>query len=297
MNIPKQFHDFYQQYWKDRWQTLLPALLQPAPKIVRLNPFIDQATKDKWKGSLTPFVSPWGLKNAFLWGEHLKQIPRDEHSGLLLFYVSDSVSYLISQVLPVDKGQQFLDMCASPGGKTLGLIERLSVDQFLLSNEPNYSRRQRLVRNLRQYLPPQLREKIQVCGQSGGLFAKTHPQFFSGILIDAPCSGERHLLRSRFHLSRWTPRYSQNLQFKQYELLSGAWASLKPGGYLLYSVCSVSPGEGDGVVQKLVAKKGQLERCQLNLAFSEPTEWGYYFLPDRAPGGPFYVSLLRKTER
>jgi 16S rRNA C967 or C1407 C5-methylase (RsmB/RsmF family) len=72
---------------------------------------------------------------------------------------------------------------------------------------------------------------------------------------------------------------------------------LKAGGSLVYSTCSINPGENDGVAARLAAKDGE------GLCFDPPdsgrgerTEYGLLLMPDRSGGaGPMYVCRVRKA--
>jgi len=71
---------------------------------------------------------------------------------------------------------------------------------------------------------------------------------------------------------------------------------LAPGGCLVYSTCSINPGEDDGVASRLVAKHGaRLEVLRVEAPGSEATELGCIVLPDRAGGrGPMYIFKARR---
>jgi 16S rRNA C967 or C1407 C5-methylase (RsmB/RsmF family) len=72
---------------------------------------------------------------------------------------------------------------------------------------------------------------------------------------------------------------------------------LAPGGCLLYSTCSINPGENDGVVARLLKKYGgQFEILAADLPGSEPTDYGSIILPDSSGGiGPMYVFKAKKA--
>ena len=98
-------------------------------------------------------------------------------------------------------------------------------------------------------------------------------------------------------MAKWTPKRGAKLAIRQYALLAAAWQALKPGGYVLYSTCSINPKENDGVIAKLInRKKEEVEKLEspLEVENLERTEYGYILLPDRAKAGPIYFSLLQK---
>lgn len=284
------FDSFYRQQWQDRWGALREALLATEQQVARKNLFSDASTE-----ALNSFTK-LDLPQCFEVTPELRSsLPRGSEN-LLGFYILDPASVWIARALQVQSGDIVLDACAAPGGKTLVLIEALGEDGQLLANEPSPARRDRLMRVIQQYVSRDVRERVRVTGKDAGLFSKTHPETFDRILVDAPCSGERHLLANPAELAKWSPARTSKLAQTQYALLSGALEALKPGGTLVYSTCSLSKEENDEVVRRFLKKKG--DRIQVSPlevpAEGEPTEFGVFFLPDRSGFGPLYACRLQK---
>jgi 16S rRNA C967 or C1407 C5-methylase (RsmB/RsmF family) len=120
---------------------------------------------------------------------------------------------------------------------------------------------------------------------------------FDLVLIDAPCSGEKHLLVNRKELQSWTPSRSKKLSQLQYSLICAGYLCLKAGGVLVFSTCSVSPLENQSVVAKLMERYPEkLKELPVKECFSgqEKCEWGYQLFPDQAQMGPIYWCALKK---
>jgi 16S rRNA C967 or C1407 C5-methylase (RsmB/RsmF family) len=289
--IPK-IQKFYEAFWKERWPALESALLSPGTQVIRRNQFADNLNSRKWPKPF-PF---WNLPNCYQMEPEFKTDIQRADNGLLEYYILDPGSVLIAQTLPL--GERILDMCAAPGGKTLILAERMSNTSEIIANEPHPDRRRRLTKNIRGYLPEPIRNRIWVSGKKGGLFAKSAPETFNSILIDAPCSGERFLIQESLASQElWNEKRSQKLAQEQYNLLTSGFYALKPGGFVLFSTCSLSPLEGDPVVERLKQKKGDffdIIRFESDVPYLEPTPFGYRILPDKSGMGPFYLTLLQK---
>lgn len=293
-----EFDTFYSKMWGTRWPYLRSSLFQRENQVARYNIFsglLAQETIEFQKISLL------GLQNIFACTDQLRKvIPRSENE-LLSFYIMDPASIWIAEQLSVQSGNQVLDMCAAPGGKTLCLIEKISDEGQLIANDSSPGRRDRLIKVIQQYVPRNIRERVRVSGKVGGLFAKSHEEQFDRILVDAPCSGERHLINNDSELKKWSPKRTERLAQEQYSLLVAALHACKPGGEIIYSTCSLSNIENDGVINMLLQKKSKwfrdacVEIKILDLPEgAERTQHGVYFLPDALGIGPLFACSLRK---
>lgn len=246
------------------------------------------------------FGDRWpALRAALL--EPVKHVAWDEK--LLKPYFLDAGSVAAALALPKPSSSKVLDMCAAPGGKSLVLAGLLDEGSTLTSNEFSRDRKNRLVTVLDQHLPPLLRARVSVTGYDASRWSRYEKGAYDRILLDAPCSSERHVLSSPPYLAEWSPARVKNLALRQWALLSGAWLVLAPGGSLVYSTCALSPKENDEVVEKLLAKYPDAKVCEIEmderfravLPVSEGTRFGRHVLPDTAGGaGPLYYALVRK---
>lgn len=284
------FNDYYKEFWKERWDLLLEALKNQEFQVARKNLFSNVETS-----ALQKFCPP-SYPQCYQVTDSLRaELPRGSE-GLLGFYIMDPASVWIANLLQVQPGDRVLDMCAAPGGKTLCLIEALRDSGELIANEPSPQRRERLMKVIQQYIPRTVRDRVRVSGKSGGLFSKSDPVSFDRILVDAPCSGERHLIANKKEMLNWTPSRSKRLAQEQYSLLSGALEALKPGGVLVYSTCSLSLQENDQVLSQLLKKKSdkfQFDEFEIPER-AERTKFGVYFLPDQLGFGPLFASRMIK---
>ena len=165
-------------------------------------------------------------------------------------YWLDEASLLTASLLPVSSGSTVLDMCAAPGGKSLVLAKATGKTGFLTANDRSPDRRERL-RKVLYSLRDDIRPEIRITGfnaESWGLYEK---EAYDAVLLDAPCSSERHVLNDEKYLSQWSPSRPKRLAISQYAMLSSALMAVKYDGYILYSTCSINPGENEEVVQKL----------------------------------------------
>ncbi len=225
-----------------------------------------------------------------------EQIPYSR--GLLRPYFLDRASLLAAESLEVGDGHRVLDLCAAPGGKSLVLAGAMGGRGTLTVNERSSARRARLVRVLDEHLPEEVRNRIDVTGHDAARWGLHEQNAYDRVLLDVPCSSERHLLHSPPHLDAWSPARTKHLAVQAYAMLASGFEALVPGGMLLYSTCALSPLENDRVVEKLLRKKG--DRCEtlaLRLPEGEETEHGLQIWPDRSGGiGPIYCARIGKRE-
>jgi 5-methylcytosine rRNA methyltransferase NSUN4 len=270
------FDQFYSQFWGPRWPRLRQALEGSEQLVARKNLFSDFAEN--------PSVE-----------EIRKAVPRGPN-GLLAFYLMDKGSIAAATSLEVQAGDLVLDLCAAPGGKSLILIEGLAESGEILLNDVSAARRDRLKKVIQQYVPQNVRPRVRITGKDGGVFSKTHPETFDRILVDAPCSGERHLLKSPEHFKEWKPSVSARLAQRQYALVSGAIEAVKPGGRIVYSTCSLSDLENDQVIGRILEKKSdRISLLQIETE-AEKTKFGNVYLPDESGFGPLYWAVLEKKD-
>jgi len=283
------FHEYYRGIYGPRWDSLAEALAGPSRPCglrVRLEGGYD----------LLPPSQSQGNPGCGCAGAEEGQAAGPDAGDPAVFHLDEaSVAAAAALVLPSEG--QILDACAAPGGKSLVLAARMGPGLRLLCNELSQDRRRRLVAVLDASLPPGIRSRVSVLGADAASLCLRRPEAFGAVLLDAPCSSERHVLADPSALSAWTPSRPRALARRQYALLSSAFLMLAPGGSLVYSTCSINPGENDGVAQRLMERHGdRLSLDRAGIEGAEPTGFGCIIMPDSAEGaGPMYVFRARKT--
>lgn len=204
-----------------------------------------------------------------------------------LVSVQDEASQLIAEILPLAPDLRVLDACAAPGGKSSALLEAEPTLRILALD-----REERRLTRMRDNLA-RLGQHAEVrCADiTADSFAVDS---FDRILLDVPCSAtgviRRHpdikLLRSAAEVAA--------LCDTQRALLRAAWPLLAPGGYLLYSTCSVLADENQHQIQRFLAEHPAAQLQSLPQVGAVPGTCGLQLLP--TPEGPdgFFYALLRK---
>jgi len=217
-------------------------------------------------------------------------------------YVMDRASIVAAEVLGVCPGDEVLDLCAAPGGKTLILLEALKRSGQLTANELSRDRRIRLQKVIEDHVPLAHREQVRITGFDGNQFGLKKAGAYDRVLLDAPCSSERHLLHEDPLMRDWKESRTRQLAMRQYSLLCSALLALRPEGVLVYATCSISPLENDGVVERLLTRKKESVMMMplsddeiARIPGVEKTSAGYRIFPDGDDGaGPIFFARLKK---
>lgn len=229
-------------------------------------------------------------------------------------YYIDAASVLCAGCLPVGGAESILDMCAAPGGKTLILASRMDENAVLLANERSKDRYCRLSNVVKTFLPESVSSRISLSCADGSVLCRNdkNRERFDSILLDAPCSSERHVFNDKKYLTQWTKNRVKSLSMAQWSLLSSAFLMLKSGGHILYSTCALADDENDGVISRLLKKYESASVLEIDIAEkktelmnrfgwldhlpdTERTIYGYRILPDVSEGaGPIYFCLVKK---
>jgi 16S rRNA C967 or C1407 C5-methylase (RsmB/RsmF family) len=294
------FHNHYSSIWgEERWHdALLPALLTPTRHAALINTFAqDETISKELDGEQIPSLPCLQRSDGVF------PPPRKTPSGLLSHYILDAASVLVATLLDVHPDHSVLDLCAAPGGKSIVIAQ--SRPASLHSNEPDTSRNKRLAANLKSYLPADFPSKvIRLDGSDKrAIFPLSQ---YDRILIDAPCSSERHILHKHatnataLEMMNWKASHTKTLARTQIALLSNALRLIKPGGRIVYATCSLSPEENDEVIGRCQAKfdfdivDAEIDEGGLDL-LSEKTNFGRIVLPDHPGGGrwgPLYFCVI-----
>ena len=158
------------------------------------------------------------------------------------WWVQDLAASLPARLVPAE-ASQVLDLCAAPGGKTMQLA---AAGHQTTSVDASQNRLARLRENLvRTHLKAQLVPADATTWVPG--------RDFDAILLDAPCSATGTFRRHPEVLYRARPKVIAEGAELQVKLLGRAVQWLKPGGTLVYSVCSLEPGEGEAVIGDFLA--------------------------------------------
>ena len=280
---------------EDEAQQLLNALDNEAPTSIRISQAKSEYFNLLKKGDLSSSVVPWCP-----WGYYLDKRPTFTGDALFhagAYYVQEASSMLIYQVKQLlgEDSIVALDLCAAPGGKSTLLLDMLPQGSVLVSNE--------IVRHRANILE----ENLLKWGNPNSIITSTTPKslgkatgLFDMMLVDAPCSGEGMFRKDMQAREEWQPNSPTLCADRQRLILFDVWDSLKEGGLLIYSTCTINQEENEDIVQYIVEILGAEA---INLGDIPGGVWKspfsqspcYRMLPHKAKGEGLFMAVLRKT--
>ena len=223
-----------------------PVLLERAPVDLRVN--AARADRDtilaQFPGAVAAPHSPWGIR--------LPSDTRvDDHLAYLegLIEVQDEGSQLIALACDAKNCQKIIDLCAGAGGKSLALAAA-APRALILACDSNRVRLSKLAPRAikagaeietRLLSPPRELEELADWREQADL-----------VLVDAPCSGSGTWRRNPEGRWRLTPDRLDRVVALQQRLLGIGAELLRPGGRLVYAVCSILSREGAGQIDRFL---------------------------------------------
>jgi len=219
-----------------------------------------------------------------------------------LFTVQDESSMLVAHVVWPAPGQEILDVCAGPGGKSTHLAQLMENKGLIVACDV-HEHRLRLIEDNARRLGVTI---IKTVLADATKMAADHEAKYDLILVDAPCSG-LGVLRRRAD-SRWRKQEGDihALAGLQKQIIENAISLLKVGGRLVYSTCTIEPEENEENIARIIREHPELRAVNLISYMpyevetdEEKLELGrgvrqYLPFADNMEG--FFIAALEKTD-
>ncbi len=185
------------------------------------------------------------------------------HAGA--FYMQEPSASSVVEALGIEEGDFVLDLCASPGGKSTQAAAKLNGKGVLLSNEFVGSRVAPLVSN------------IERMGITNAVVTSARPdvlcpqlkEVFDKVIVDAPCSGEGMFRKEAAAVENWSMENVLACAERQKKILQSAAECVKPGGKMVYSTCTYSFHENEGVIDWFLKNRTDFRLVKPQISFGE----------------------------
>ncbi len=293
-------------------ERLLEELDKPLPTSIRINPLkVDpRAALADWRERYGWQTLPVPYCETGWWVTESRTSPSQtiEHR-LGEYYIQDAASMLPVELFDFDdlEAPLTLDMAASPGGKTTHITARTGDRGLVIANDSSASR----ITALRLVLQQWGAVNVAVTRFPGESFGGWFPETFDRALLDAPCSMQG-LRTSEAHPMRpVTEKETAGLALRQERLLESALRSVRVGGQVVYSTCTLAPEEDEAVLDALLRRfpgafeivepTGKLPAPAPALAsygeqvFDPMVQRAARLWPHRFGTSGFFAALLRKV--
>lgn len=262
---------------------------------------------EEWK-KICPFNTeeiPWCQNGFIINGSAKADISKHPYYFAGMYYIQEPSAMVPASVLQIESGDKVLDLCAAPGGKAVEIAAKLNGSGFLVANDISASRAAALAKNL------QMAGALNtvVTAETPERLSLHFKEYFDKILLDVPCSGEGMFRRKPDMVKDWLDKGPSYYAALQENILKEAYIMLKPGGSLVYSTCTFSIEEDEGMVQWFIDTYKDMEICKVphkdGFSYGRPDllEHGCEELkrcirifPHIAKGEGHFAALLHKKE-
>lgn len=263
----------------------------PRPRYIRVNPLLNRGRTGlplelrKYSSHLVEVDS----------GIHLLEGPPSVFAGYFevgLFQVQDLASFLAVKSVDPAPGEDVLDLCAAPGGKTATLAQLMKNRGRIISVDYSESRMESWRRETERL---GVRIASPLIGDASSLGLKGE---FDLVIVDPPCSGTGILDRNprmKWHLS---PRLVQKFSLLQSRMLEESSKYTRSGGRLLYCTCSLTLEENELVVSKFLTTHTDFETRPILAHHGSPGLRGLSncrrFYPHRDRTAGYFIARLER---
>ncbi|QMU07762.1 16S rRNA (cytosine(967)-C(5))-methyltransferase RsmB [Levilactobacillus suantsaii] len=285
------------QLGAEKTQSILATINQPAAQSVRVNTAVTTKTEAKAELEMAGFT----VTESEVSGEGLRidgqPASRSELFNQGQMTIQDESAMLPVEALQLQPGDQVLDACAAPGGKTTQIAAALDPEKGgQVTALDLHEKKVKLIAKNAARL--QVADRVNAMALDA---RKVDSEFsdatFDKILVDAPCSGIGLIRRKPEIRYDKTPQDSEHLQTIQLAILDAVSRKLKPQGTLVYSTCTILATENDDVVAQFLATHPNFESVRVTTtknvkADRETATLSIY--PDDFDTDGFFVSAFRR---
>ncbi|MBR3128039.1 MAG: NOL1/NOP2/sun family putative RNA methylase [Solobacterium sp.] len=262
--MKQEYLDEIKAVLKEDYEAYIEALQQPAVRGFRVNTLkIDPDSffsLTGWQRRPTPFAA-----NGFYLDDDLPVSQQNAYAAALFYMQEPSASASVTWMDP-KPGMKILDLCAAPGSKTTQIAEAMQGRGLLVANEIDPARARILVENVERH---GIRNCLVVNADPRDV-AAAFPEYYDMVLVDAPCSGEGMFRKEPEAVQAWSLEHVQSCARRQAHILDSAWETLKPGGILQYSTCTLNTAENEETIAAFTARHPDMHVIAGSGSFGHP---------------------------
>ena len=211
-----------------------------------------------------------------------------------VFSIEDASAMMVNYFLKPETDDIVLDVCAAPGGKSIGASLMMKDEGIIVSNDISYPRAKAMSQNVERMGRGNI-----IVASNDFIFSHVHfAHTFDKIILDAPCAGSAMMRKNALAKSDWKYEKVKSNSRKQLELLDLAYGMLKEGGTLSYSTCSFSFEEDENVILLFKKMHPEIEIADLpqddSFVRSEELPQAVRLHPNHFEGEGQFICLFKK---
>lgn len=258
--LPEQFLHRMQDMLGDEYEAFLNSFSQEKYQALRLNALKMSQSGENAASMLAPAEDGMKVSSFHLtpvsWAENGYYYEKEDLPGKHpyheagVYYIQEPSAMAPVTLLEAQPGEQILDLCAAPGGKSTQIASAMKGEGLLIANEIHPARAKILSENVERM---GIRNAC-VTNETPQHLARVFPEYFDKILVDAPCSGEGMFRKNEVACEEWSPENVTLCGERQDEILDCAAQMLRPGGRLVYSTCTFAPMENEGSIYRFLVR-------------------------------------------
>ncbi len=295
--LNKEFEGYHKKLFGRNYDKFISSISKPQKKSIRVNTL--KATKDTIEdflrsNNVTFSQIPWCDEGLRVDSDF--ELDTVEHQ-LGYYYIQTSSSMIPPLILEPVSTDKILDLTAAPGSKTTQIAQYMGNKGTIVANEGSYVRVRALVINL------------QRCGVSNTIVTRQdgcgYEKFnekFDKILLDAPCSDIGTAGKNPDVIRRWSLDRVKRLSNLQKKLISSAYECLRDSGILVYSTCTTSREENEGIIEFLLDRYDdakieeiKIKNLKTQRGFTDSTKNCIRILPQDNDTESYFIARIRKN--
>lgn len=280
-SIPDWLDDLGEKELGKGWEKEIHALNEPAQVVLRVNTLkISRAELKKQLNEEESIITeaPEQFPDALILEQRQNIFTRQQFKDGL-FEVQDAASQLIGPFLQAEPGMRVVDACAGAGGKTLHLAALLKNKGRIIALDTEEWKLEELKKRARRAGAGNIEARVI----DSSKVIKRLENSADRLLLDVPCSGLGVLKRNPDAKWKLTADFIEKVKELQRKILTDYSTMLKPGGFMVYSTCSILPSENEEQVKKFIGdQSGKFEFLKEQR-----------ILPSEGFDG-FYMALIKK---
>ena len=267
--LPRDFVDeLYEQYTPITVDKILTGMLGERNTSLRVNTIkynIQELMKYLREKNIKFERVSWYNDALIIKNANEKEIQKLDIYEKGYIYLQSLSSMIPPLVLNPKLGEKVLDLTAAPGSKTTQMVVMMKNDGYILANELDKIRCDRLQYNVEK----QGANIVEVINNRGEKVGEEYQEKFDKVLLDAPCSGEGRFLGNNVGTYRnWSKRTVRELAKLQKKLFKSAYTALKPNGMMVYSTCTLNKDENENILQWAI-ENFNVKLLDINIDFKE----------------------------